>query len=212
MNNKLLSALILCTPIAFAAAPVDGMYTSVFGGYSYLPSNINILTPYGFVDGTSYKSGYNAGGRIGYQGNPIRYEAEYTYINATLNAFNVNQLQQAQPAGNAVANLIMANLYYDTQEILPCVTSFLGLGIGYAYLDSDLNGYGVNGINYFKFTDNAFAYQGTAGLTYNFSENYAVNLSYRYVATTSKDVFGNVFQAHLVGGGAVYRFDYGNYK
>ena len=39
---------------------------------------------------------------------------------------------------------------------------------------------------YFTATDNSFAYQGTAGLTYNFSENYAVNLAYRYVATSSQ--------------------------
>jgi len=71
---------------------------------------------------------------------------------------------------------------------------------------------GPNGITTFKLVDNEFAYQGTVGLTYNFAENYALNVGYRYIATSHGNSFGKVFQAQVANAGVIYRFDRGNYK
>jgi opacity protein-like surface antigen len=212
MRLTLLSAALLASGIASAATPVDGWYTSVFGGYTYLPDNIYNYN-YGLLrNGSGYNNGYNAGGRFGYQSNPIRYEVEYTYLHANAKHFDVNEVRQTEVSGEASGNLLMANLYYDFPDMLPAVAPYLGVGIGYAYIQSTLASTGPDSATYFNTDDSAFAYQGTAGITYNFAENYAMNIAYRYVATDKTDGFGKIFQAHLADIGVVYHFDQGNYK
>lgn len=212
MRITLLSAALLATGIASAATPVDGWYTSVFGGYTYIPSNINRFYYDRFYDGLGYQSGYNAGGRIGYQSNPIRYEAEYTYLTADIKHFHIDGRRQRHISGFSTANMLMANIYYDFPDMLPAISPYLGAGIGYSYLQVKLASHELFESSYFNVTDNAFAYQGTAGLTYNFAENYAANIAYRYVSTSKVGNFGTVFQAHIANVGVVYRFDHGNYK
>jgi opacity protein-like surface antigen len=212
MRIRLFSAALLASSIATAATPVDGWYTSVFGGYTYLPDNISTSNSTIFLNGSAYNGGYNAGGRIGYQSNPLRYELEYTYLHADAKNFDDDYTRQEGVDGFASANLFMANVYYDFPNMLPAISPYLGVGIGYAYLEAELNSLGPLGGAYFKTTDNAFAYQGTAGITYNFAENYAVNFAYRYVATDKPNGFGKVVQAHIANAGVVYHFDQGNYK
>lgn len=213
MRITLLSAALLATGLASAATPVDGWYSSVFGGYTYLPANINNYTPI-FIhrDGTGYGSGYNVGGRIGFQSNPLRYEAEYTFLRSSLKHFYINGIKQTNVTGYSAGNFIMANIYYDCPEMLPAISPYLGLGVGYGYLQANLSSLGPIIPTSLSITDSVFAYQGTAGITYNFSENYAVNLAYRYLATARPDNFGTSFQAHMATVGAIYRFDQGNYK
>lgn len=212
MRITLLTTALLATGVASAAVPVDGWYTSVFGGYTYIPPNIYNFAYGVFRDEVGYNNGYNAGGRVGYQSNPIRYEVEYTYLRAETKHFNLNFITQLGVTGFTAANLIMANIYYDCPEMLPAISPFIGLGIGYANLKAELDSIGPFFPSYFSTTDSAFAYQGTVGLTYNFSENYAANLAYRYVATDNSSNFGKVYQAHMASVGAIYRFDQGNYK
>ena len=212
MRIRLLSAALLATNLAAAATPINGWYSSVFGGYTYLPDNIYNLDNNVFRNNVGYSSGYNVGGRIGYQSNPIRYELEYTYLNANAEDFNLDYIPQTGVTGYSSTNLIMANIYYDFHDILPAISPFLGFGIGYAHLQTALNSIGPDDISNFKVSENAFAYQGTAGLTYNFAENYALNIAYRYVITAEKGNFGRVYQADIGSVGAVFRFDGANYK
>jgi opacity protein-like surface antigen len=80
-------------------------------------------------------------------------------------------------------------------------------------LDTSLDGRTPNGgLNHFTVSENEFAYQGTAGLTYNFAEYYALNVAYRYAAVGSKGDYGKIFQTNLATAGVIYRFDRGNYK
>jgi opacity protein-like surface antigen len=212
MRIRLFSATLLASTLATAATPVDGWYSSLFGGFTYLPDNIANTTDGFYRNKSGYKSGYNAGGRVGYQSNPMRYELEYTYLHANTSRFDVDFIEQTGVTGYASANLFMANAYYDFPEMLPAVSPFLGAGIGYAHLQGVLNSLGPVGATLYSTSDNAFAYQATLGLTYNFSENYAVNAAYRYVATNKTDGFGQIFQAHMANVGVVYHFDHNNYK
>lgn len=212
MRITLFSASLLATGLAVAATPIDGWYNSIFGGYSYIPDNINRLTWDKLRNSSSYNGGYNAGARVGYSNNPFRYELEYTFIQAQANHFNINDIPQIGVHGRTQANLAMVNVYYDTAEVMPATTAFLGFGIGYALMQTSLNSKGPFDRTYFSVSENGFAYQGTAGLTYNFAENYALNLAYRYVATAESGNYGKIFQAHLADAGVIYHFDYGNYK
>ncbi len=212
MRFSLFSAALLASGMVAAAAPVDGMYTRVFGGYTYLPDNVSSSFEGLVRNHSSYNGGYNVGGAFGYQSNPLRYEVEYTYLSAGARRFYVNYIEQTGVSGSSSANLLMANIYYDFPELVSTLSPYVGIGLGYAYLQSKLDSTGPNGRTYFDVTANEFAYQATAGLTYNFAENYALHLNYRYVATDSARNFGKVFQANLASAGVIYRFDQGNYK
>lgn len=207
-----LSASFLATSLAYAATPVDGLYLRLFGGYTYLPNNVSITSIDGVRNSTSYVGGYNAGGGFGYQSHPLRYEIEYTYLSAGTDSFSINYIKQTGVKGNAFANLFMANIYYDCPELIPAIAPYLGIGIGYANLQTTLNSTGPAGLTYFRATDNEFAYQGTLGLTYNFAENYGAHIGYRYAATNSANHFGKIFQAQMVNAGVIFHFDTGNYK
>ncbi|KTD70414.1 MULTISPECIES: outer membrane protein [Legionella] len=215
MKFAFFSASLLASSIAAAATPVNGWYGSVFGGYAYLPNNVSIHFLGDLIELTdaSYHNGFNAGVRLGYQSNPIRYELEYTYIQAKTRRFKFDDVLQSGISGEARSNVGMINLYYDFSDaILPTISPFLGVGIGAATTKITLNSTGpFDGIS-FNAKANSFAYQGTAGLTFNFEENWALNASYRYLATSGSDDFGRKFQAHLGDVGVVYRFDRCNYK
>ncbi len=212
MRLAFVSAALLATQIASAATPIDGWYGSVFGGYAYVPNNIsNTQSGLSRTD-ASYRAGYDAGGSFGYKSNPMRYEGELTYINAKLNHFLVNTINQTRTTGHTNGILAMANIYYDFPAMITCIEPFLGVGLGYAWVNAKLYSTGPIIATEFTGSNSLFAYQATAGLTFNFSENYALNLGYRYVATERADQLGKSFQAHLGNIGAVYRFDEGRYK
>jgi opacity protein-like surface antigen len=105
----------------------------------------------------------------------------------------------------------MVNAYYDFPNMLPAISPFLGVGLGYAYLQTSLSTVGPFAATYLSAHEGAFSYQGTAGITYNFAESYAINLAYRYVATNKINDFGRSFQAQIGSVGAVYHFDGGTY-
>ena len=206
------TAAIFTASFATAATPIDGWYSSAFGGYAWVPGNMN-ATNHGFTrSNLGYQSGFDAGGSVGFKSNPMRYEGELTYLRANLSHFDVNGIRQTDPTGYTNAALGLANVYYDFPGLISPVQPFLGAGIGYAWVQNKLNSTGPFSLTSFSNANSVFAYQATGGLTYNFAENYALSLGYRYVATTNISEMGQMFQAHLANVGAVYRFDGNNYK
>lgn len=212
MKLVFVSAALFASSMVNAATPIDGWYTGVFGGYTYLPNNISITHDGLTRSNASYQSGYDAGGSIGYKSNPMRYEGEITYLYAHLKNFKLNRIQQNGVKGHGEALLAMANVYYDFPNLLYTLQPFLGFGIGYGWLNAKLNSTGPLIATQYSGTNTLFTYQAMAGLTYNFSENYALNLGYRYVSTSRANELGKRFQANLASVGAVYRFDEGSYK
>lgn len=218
MRIAFVSAALFATSIANGATPIDGWYDSIFGGYAYVPNNINNFI-YGVKRSDAvYQKGYDAGGSLGYKSNPMRYEGELTYLNATLKKYKLNNIQRARVFGYSNAVLAMANVYYDFPGIASPIQPFLGTGIGYGWVSAKLKTAGppqisrLTGSTQFSGSNSVFAYQATGGITYNFSENYALNLGYRYIITTHAAALGKVFQANLANLGAIYRFDGNSYK
>ena len=212
MRMTLLAATLLTTTFANAATPIDGWYTSAFGGYANVPGNVDVTTNGLTYNNSSFRSGYDAGGSLGFKSNPMRYEGELTYLKANTNNFNVNNALQFDPTGYSNAVLGLANVYYDFAGLTESIKPFLGAGIGYAWVQDRLSGTGPFGASHFNAENSAFAYQATGGITYNFAENYALSLGYRYIGTTHVADLGQMFQAHLANLGAIYRFDGNNYK
>jgi len=206
------SVALLVSTMSGAATPIDGWYSGIFGGYAYVPNNIH-TNSYGVTrSNATYWSGYDAGGSIGFKSHPMRYEGELTYINANLKSFKINHISQTGVGGYNNAILAMANVYYDFPNQWTCLQPFLGLGIGYGWIHAKLNSQGPQQATQFSGSNVKFAYQGTGGLIYNFSENYAINIGYRYITTVHVNSLGKLFQAQLGNLGVVYRFDGSNYK
>jgi len=222
MRIALFSAAFLASGLAAAATPIDGLYASVFGGYSYLPDNVSKYHYGTKFDRAEFKSGYNVGGRFGYQSHPLRYEGEFTYTQADVKSFHTTRRfspfftgrkRHRRVGGDTSAALGMANVYYDFPDMVPCISPFVGVGVGYGWIETSLNHRELF-INrqHFKGSGSAFAYQGTAGFTFNFSENYALNLAYRYVGSTRVSDLGKSFQGNLASVGVVYRYNEYKYK
>lgn len=206
-------SLILTTPLlTYAATPIDGWYGRLFVGYAYLPDNVRKVNEGIYYTDSAYQSGYLAGGSFGYKANPLRYEAEVSYLNANVAHFSQNYVRQNNVGGynNGISG--MANVFYDFPGILSCLEPFLGFGIGYAWLHDQLNNLSTTNITNFKITSSTFAYQGLAGITYNFTENYSIDVGYRYFVTPNLFNFGSEFQSHFAVLGVAYRFDDARYK
>lgn len=212
MKKIVFATALFMSATATAATPIEGWYGSVFGGYAYLPNNLYITQSNLLWNNATYKSGFDAGGSFGFKSTPMRYEGEVTYINAQLNRFNINELPQVGLKGLNQATFGMANAYYDFLPVISPLEPFLGVGIGYGYISSRIKTNDPLNLTLFNAHNSVFAYQATAGLTYNFSECYALTVDYRYIATTRMNNFGKSFQANLGNVGALYRFDGTIYK
>ncbi|MCC5791520.1 MAG: porin family protein [Legionellaceae bacterium] len=212
MKKMLLAASLLSCNLVNAATPIDGLYLGAFGGYSYVPDNLNVSRAGLTRSFASYNDGWNTGLRLGYQSNPMRYELEYTYLRANLKHFRINHIRQPNVSGFNDVSLLMANAYMDLPEMVPLISPFLGAGLGYALVRGKFNSANPPEFSRYHAKNNVFAYQATTGLTYNFAENYAINLAYRFVATVRADEFGRSFQAHMANVGVLYRFDEARYK
>ncbi|KTC89675.1 outer membrane beta-barrel protein [Fluoribacter dumoffii] len=209
MKFVFFSASLLASGIAAAATPVNGWYSSIFGGYAHLSEKVS-KTILGLTFSETLSSdGFNAGLRLGYQANPVRFEVEYTYIQPENKEFDFGLLELERKTN---ANVGMGNIYFDFSDgILPTIYPFIGAGIGYAYVHTKITDTGPIGGTFVDVKKGVFAYQGTAGLTFNFEENWALNASYRYLATSDADHVEK-YQAQMGDVGIVYRFDYCNYK
>ena len=208
MKKRLILATCFITSgLATAAVPIDGWYTSVSGGLAYLPDHLSITSSNPLRTHAEYLDGYNAGGSLGFKSTPLRYEAEFTYLSARLERFRISGLSQTGVSGYNHTGLAIANIYYDLPAVIRTIEPFFGLGFGYGYIKDTFVSTGPSGLTSNSASDSVFAYQATAGLTYNFAETWALNLGYRYIATDKSDQFGKMLQAHLANIGVIYRFD-----
>ena len=197
---------------AYAATPIDGLYTVAFGGLAQLPNNINATINNVLANQGQYNSGFNAGGALGYKQAFWRYEAEVTYIKADLSNVQINNIVYQNPAAQGYNQGLIGllNVYLDLPyKPATLLQPFIAAGLGYGWIQTNI---AVQPYINTVLNNNSFAYQGTAGLTFHFSENYGLNVAYRYVGTTHLDTLGSIFQAHMIAGGVIYRFDECEFK
>jgi len=202
---KKITLISLFCSSAMAATPIDGLYYGAFGGGALLPPNIDVYYRDALVNHSRYNAGYDAGGNIGYKTTFWRYEAEVSYFNVPIQRLAVDGYSDPNPKGYNQGVLPFVNLYLDLPyKPIRLIQPYIGAGIGWAWVHTNI----LNDQN-FKFdnTNYAFAYQGIVGLSYHFAENYSIFFSYRYVATSKLNGTGGIFQASLLNGGAIYRFD-----
>jgi len=212
MKIVIFFALMILNLSSFAAVPIDGWYTSLFGGFTYVPGNVD-KTVNGFNrNHVLYDNGFDGGGSFGFKSNPMRYEGELTYLKVNTRQFQINHVTQTDISGYNQALLGLANVYYDFPGFTSLLQPYLGVGLGFGWVQTRLNSEWPIGATSFTASNSAFAYQGAVGVTFNFAENYALNLGYRYASTLTLTQFGQRFQANMANVGAAYRFDGTHYK
>jgi len=159
---------------------MNGAYT-----LDYLPAPANVGNGFAFVH-NSIGDTYFIGGGVGYEWNNwLRLDATLEYRAKTrvyaFGTYPPNGLDLYE--GHLKSWLFLANAYADLGT-WNCFTPFVGVGIGGAYLTmanlSDFNpngGYGF-GRNPSQWN---FAYALHAGVAYNVSKTFKVELAYRYL-------------------------------
>ena len=140
-----------------------------------------------------FDSGFAAGARIGYEEGSWRFEAEYTYRRNELDKVTVGGASLGGVDGSRQAHAFLANLIYEIDFGWP-VKPHIGGGIGGVYLKDKASVPGIVTLN-----DNGWeiGYQGIAGLRYDVTRNIAVDLDYRYFATTDDTLPRAGEQQHL---------------
>jgi OmpA-OmpF porin, OOP family len=179
-------ASVLANPVqAQGVLPeVAAFYIGGEGGWTQLNTS-TITGSNGHVDHETFKTGFNAGARAGYQWGPWRLEGEFAYRrNDVRGEHDVSAHPLSGPphsiTGDRHAYAEMANLIYDVALAWP-VTPHIGGGIGAAQVGRNVNpGGGLLGEHS---SDTVFAYQGIAGLRYLITPSVAFDLDYRYFAT-----------------------------
>jgi len=130
----------------------------------------------------NFRAGFNAGGRAGYRWGPWRVEAEINYRhNDTLGLQMITPVNRAGRAAGAERYTVseMVNGIYDFDLGLP-FTPHIGAGIGAAEVTRNLS-------NIFGGTHDTvavFAYQAIGGIRYPIYPGLALDVDYRYFATT----------------------------
>jgi OOP family OmpA-OmpF porin len=197
------AALVALLPFAAHAQSkaTDGVYVSLGAGLNLLDESDE--TANGRSGKTKYETGYAVLGAVGYGwGNGLRTELEGGYRNNTLKS---STFAGTNSNGNgSVSSLsLMANAIYDFN--LGSFTPYLGAGIGVARLGA---GYASAANGYFDDYDMQFAYQGIAGVAYALTNNWKLDLGYRYFGTT-KPSFSADNAATNGPSGATLRSEYG---
>ncbi len=156
-------------------------YIGAEGGWTSLPDQ-PITVPGLFSTNLRFNSGFNAGVRLGYEWGPWRLEEEYSYRqNNVPGNFSLFGFPISGISGNRHTNSIMTNVLYDFTVGWP-ITPHIGFGIGAVQIS---DGVKLPGIGQF-INDSTweFGYQGIAGIRYNLSPAFTLDLDYRYLATT----------------------------
>ena len=192
MNNRRLSRsrIILrgvglggCLTLAAALLPSDSraqFYIGAEGGWTGLPDQTDTISGVTSVK-ARFNGGFNAGVRGGWEWGPWRFEEEYSYRqngarDLVGNNFIINRI-----SGNRHTDSIMTNVLYDFTLGYP-ITPHVGFGVGAVDVFDGLKLQGIGQL--FNNSTWQFGYQGIAGIRYNLSPIFTLDLDYRYLATT----------------------------
>jgi OmpA-OmpF porin, OOP family len=181
----------------FGPYPPGAFYLGPEGGWTHLTSESPEIT---FNNGPAhltahrsatidFDSGFNAGVRGGYLWGPWRFEGEYSYRDSGVSSFGSNSGGNS----NFHSNAIMANAIYDFTLGWP-ITPHIGGGVGAVDVFKSVGGTftvpaPINATVSPTLTNDKwqFGYQAIAGIRYFINPALALDIDYRYFATTGSE-------------------------
>lgn len=128
-----------------------------------------------FTLGGALALGYDFNSQFGV---PVRAEVEYALRGNSEKSWNYDNILDLKGAWNA--STLFLNLYYDFRNstaFTPYVGAGLGMAFNYANYTFSARGYNAN----FDDHRTTFAWNVGAGVAYDITDNFAVDLGYRYV-------------------------------
>ena len=149
-------------------------YIGAQAGWTGLPYQTDMIEGFGPV-AVQFNAGFNVGARGGYRLDSWRFEEEYSYRRTDVAQYD------AAGGSNRHTHSIMTNVIYDLTTDWP-VTPHIGVGIGAMDVFDGLK-VPSRGL-VFNDTSWQFGYQAIVGLRYDITPFLAVDLDYRYLATT----------------------------
>lgn len=176
------------------AAQADGSwYVGAEGGASFLKEQKFDLYGYGLgvedgskVSTAEFSTGWLGGISLGYAfDSGLRPELELSYRSNDFDKLTREPVLllftggEADVDGKETAITGMANVWYDF-PLGKHWRPYLGGGIGYAQIKIDSSRWGNTELHSDK--DGAFAYQGGAGVAFDFDEHWTTSIDYRYFA------------------------------
>ena len=171
-------AAAIVMPMTFAQG--QAIYFGAEAGWTVLQDQTS--TASGAPTATSkFDSGFAAGARVGYEWGPWRFEEEYVYRHNGLDGISSGGVNIAGAKGNRQSHAIMTNVLYSFDLGWP-VTPHVGAGIGAVNLIDQAAAPGLG--RFFDDSDWQLGYQAIGGVRYNVTPNIALDLDYRYFATT----------------------------
>ncbi len=188
-----------------APMPGGNWYVGAFGGAVFTPDHTDetVLFDYDF------KTGYDAGIDIGYRVGPFRFAGEYMYQRSKIEDLHNGSVSFVDLGGELNLRLsvqsLMANGYYDFNEVSDNFGVYLGAGVGMAKLRVGGSILELGVYDQGSVSESAFAYQGMIGFNFNVDSNFVIDVGYRYFGTSKpKDLFDERFHTHLVNLGMRY--------
>jgi OOP family OmpA-OmpF porin len=162
-----------------------------------------------------FDSGFAAGARAGYEWGPWRFEEEYAYRSNDLDRFRVGPVPAVGLKGNRQAHAIMTNVLYDftIPSLAWPVTPHIGGGVGAVNVIDRARSANFGTVS--RGEDWEFGYQAIAGVRYAINPNVALDLDYRYLATTDLSLrvpgapaikYKSGYENHTLMASLVYRF------
>ena len=152
-------------------------YIGAQAGWTGLPYQTDTIDRLGSVP-VEFGAGYNIGVRGGYQLGLWRFEEEYSYRHNDVVEYDEST---NGVSGNRHSHSIMTNVLYDLTTGWP-ITPHIGVGIGAIHVFDGLRIPGTGQV--FNDSNWQFGYQAIAGLRYEINPLFALDLDYRYLATT----------------------------
>ncbi|HYZ40877.1 MAG TPA: OmpA family protein [Stellaceae bacterium] len=174
------AACLTCAASLLAADSRAQLYIGAEAGWTGLPGRTDTIP--GVTSFTArFNAGFNAGFRGGYEWGPWRFEEEYSYRQNGARDLVGTNFTLKGISGDRHTNAIMTNVLYDFTVGSP-ITPHFGFGVGAVDIFDGLKLPGIGQL----FNDSTwqFGYQGIAGLRYNLSPAFTLDLDYRYFATT----------------------------
>jgi opacity protein-like surface antigen len=155
-------------------------YLGAQAGWTGLPYQTDTIEGLGSFP-VQFNAGYNVGARGGYQLAPWRFEEEYSYRRNNVAGYGVVNDITNRVSGNRHTHSIMTNVIYDFATGWP-IMPHIGVGIGAMNVFDGLKVPSRRLI----FNDSSwqFGYQAIGGLRFDINPVLALDLDYRYLATT----------------------------
>jgi len=184
-----LCCLVTAVMFGSTAFAASGPYLSVQVGGTWLEdANVDYDNPFFIDDEVEFDTGFNVGLAAGYDFGMARLEGEVAYRQNDVDKINIDG-EDFNGDGDASALSFMLNGYLDIETGSP-VTPYLGAGLGVANVSANDVQVEVPGFGKFDFVDDddtVFAYQFSAGVAFALNEAMAIDLGYRYFATSDPE-------------------------